>query len=147
MHYDDRGRALSLFCMKTLFLSVSVFLVANLAISGQCRAQSTIDTGVPKEPIAMATDMFLPNAFSPNGDGLNDKFTPLFSGKKHYTLYSFRIFNRSGQEVYNTGNSVSGWDGTFKGQPAESGSYAYYLQVFGDDGKEKVLTGYVALIR
>lgn len=95
----------------------------------------------------MATDLFLPNAFSPNGDGLNDKFTPLFSGKEHYKLYSFRIFNRSGKEVYNTGTSTSGWDGTVKGQPAESGSYAYYLQVFGDDGKEKVLTGIVALIR
>lgn len=133
--------------MKTLFLSAIAFVVANFTFSGQCSAQSTMDTGTQKEPIAMATDLFLPNAFSPNGDGLNDKFIPLFSGKEHYTLYSFRIFNRSGQEVYNTGNSVSGWDGTFKGQPAESGSYAYYLQVFGNDGKEKVMTGYVALIR
>jgi gliding motility-associated-like protein len=133
--------------MKTLFLSVFVFLAGIFAFSGRCSAQSPIDTGKQKDPIAMATDLFLPNAFSPNGDGLNDKFSPIFSGKEHYTLYSFRIFNRTGQEVYSTGNSISGWDGTFKGQPAASGSYAYYLQVFGDDGREKVLTGYVALIR
>ncbi len=74
----------------------------------------------------------MPNAFSPNGDGRNDVYGPYFppSLQALYTITSFRIYNRWGQMVYN-GNGY--WDGTFKGEMQQAGTYLYYITVYGPD--------------
>lgn len=68
-------------------------------------------------------DIFIPTAFTPNNDGLNDRFRPLpdFS----YTLKSIEIFNRWGQVVYSS--SDGGWDGRFSGTDAPVGTYFYHI--------------------
>lgn len=137
----------SILLMKTLLaLSVTTFLAVTLPAAGSY-AQAVIHPASAAGTGSSETELLVPNAFSPNGDGLNDKLVPVLSGRKQYTLSSFKVFNRSGQEVFSAGKGTEGWDGTFKGQPAESATYSYHLQVSDTDGNEKTVTGYVALIR
>lgn len=70
--------------------------------------------------------VLVPNAFTPNGDGLNDYLYPLNGDKATGLL--FKIFNRYGQLVFETDNAFKRWDGRFKGQPADPGVYIWILQ-------------------
>ncbi|PSK88131.1 gliding motility-associated C-terminal domain-containing protein [Taibaiella chishuiensis] len=69
----------------------------------------------------------LPNAFSPNNDGLNDVFGAIVNGSCPISRYSLQIYNRWGELVYSTVNHKNSWDGTTKGQPADPGTYTYQL--------------------
>lgn len=69
------------------------------------------------------TWMRVPNAFSPNNDGLNDKFGPVMNNWPQG--YAMRIFNRWGQMIYVTYKEGQQWDGTYNGQPADMGTYYY----------------------
>jgi gliding motility-associated-like protein len=88
---------------------------------------------------------FVPTAFTPNNDGLNDKVAPILdcSGAE----YSFRIVNRFGQIVFESKNPMEKWDGTFNGQPAEIGVYFYLLQLKEPRGKDFQFKGDITLIR
>ncbi len=88
----------------------------------------------------------LPNAFSPNGDGMNDLFTPL---GREFELIQFVVFNRYGQKVFVTDNLGDGWDGNFNGVPQPSGVYTYICEylVPSENGREKLTKGNVTLIR
>jgi gliding motility-associated-like protein len=68
----------------------------------------------------------LPNAFSPNGDGLNDVFRP-FTDFELITKFSLTIFNRWGQMIYNTNDPIKGWDGKVNGLDAMKGPYGWTL--------------------
>lgn len=76
--------------------------------------------GVPGSPSLVA----MPSAFSPNGDGHNDTYFPLFIGTPT-SINAFRIYDRWGQLVYN--NPVTGWDGKYNGEPQPVDVYTYYL--------------------
>lgn len=67
----------------------------------------------------------VPNAFTPNGDGLNDKL--MATDADLAKNFSFQVFNRSGQLVYSTTNPLEGWDGRFKGNPQDPGTYVWIL--------------------
>src|SRR5690606_31748955 len=62
-------------------------------------------------------DIFLPDAFTPNGDGLNDLFHILTPG--HHQLSAFRVVNRWGEVVFSTLDQSTGWDGRYKGVPQD----------------------------
>lgn len=70
--------------------------------------------------------LLLPNAFTPNNDGLNDIFRPV--SRCLLSSYTLRIFNRWGQNVYTSFISDQGWDGTFNGLPVDVGVYFYEIQ-------------------
>lgn len=89
--------------------------------------------------------MMVPNAFSPNGDGRNDVFRIANVG--YQGVEEFRIINRWGQVVFDTINGTDGWDGTYKGQPAEVGTYFYSIRLRLMDGNIKVLRGDLVLVR
>lgn len=88
----------------------------------------------------------MPNAFSPNNDGLNDKFGPVInSWPQGYTM---RMFNRWGEMIYVTYKEAQPWDGSYGGQPADAG--IYYYTVTGEcavTGKPIEAKGEVILIR
>ncbi len=102
----------------------------------------------------------MPTAFTPNNDGKNDVFRPIFpdqgrpvtGGSVTDTLSSyhrfsiFRIQNRWGQTVFETTNSDPAWDGTFGGVPQDMGVY-YYVIVYDCDNKKVTQSGDVTLIR
>lgn len=89
--------------------------------------------------------VYFPNAFTPNGDGLNDEFGPV--NFVHERLINFVIYNRYGNEVFQTSTKGKHWDGTINGKPAPVDVY-YYLMEYGhrDDTHQKI-TGDVTLLR
>src|SRR6202012_1997711 len=66
---------------------------------------------------------YIPNAVTPNNDGSNDVFRPLIFG--NVSSYSFSIFNRWGQRVFESSALGSGWDGRLPGSPQPPGLYAW----------------------
>lgn len=89
----------------------------------------------------------VPNAFTPNDDGLNDYFRPLGSGK-YVNEYQMTIWNRWGQEVFrSTDPKATGWDGNFKGEKAPVGVYAYIITYRNVNGESKIAKGNVTLTR
>jgi len=103
------------------------------------------DTGVVKVAIDYNMSEYIPNAFSPNGDGLNDEFK-VFS-VRYQKLLEFRVFNRWGQEVFSTTDINKGWDGNYHGTPQEMGIYNYIIRVSRPDGQIKTYKGDLTLIR
>jgi len=105
-----------------------------------CKGEDSIKVQVVNNPA-----FYIPTAFTPNGDGKNDIFRPVAVGYKQINY--FKIFNRWGQMVYSGTSFDDGWDGTYKGQAAELGTYFWdieYTDRFGNTGKCK---GDVTLIR
>lgn len=91
-------------------------------------------------------DSALPTGFSPNGDGVNDVFGILGSGKHSYE-FSMQIWNRWGQEVYKSNDPYSGWDGNFNGSQAQTGVYAYFISYKNLYNELKTIKGNVTLVR
>jgi gliding motility-associated-like protein len=71
------------------------------------------------------THVFIPNAFSPNGDMFNDTWNVRSINLESYQLI---VYNRWGNEVFKTNSQDLSWDGTYKGQPVPVGSYGYYFE-------------------
>jgi gliding motility-associated-like protein len=95
---------------------------------------------------------FVPNTFSPNGDGVNDIFAPRGVGLTR--VNSMRIFNRWGEMVYERMNFLAndrtptgGWDGTFKGKPASADVYVYIIEFVCENAAIVPVKGNVALVR
>ncbi|HXS36308.1 MAG TPA: PKD domain-containing protein [Flavipsychrobacter sp.] len=88
---------------------------------------------------------FVPTAFTPNGDGKNDIFSPIAIGYKK--LNSFNVYNRWGQEVYHTDQIGQGWDGTYNGVKEEMGVYFWTLDITDRYGNDQKAKGNVTLIR
>jgi gliding motility-associated-like protein len=90
-------------------------------------------------------DVLVPNAFTPNGDRLNDVARPILIGIKE--LRYFSIFNRYGEMVYTTSVQGAGWDGTYKGSKQDQGGYVWQLQAVDLLGNVITKKGVVVLIR
>jgi gliding motility-associated-like protein len=89
--------------------------------------------------------IYVPNAFTPNGDGRNDVFRFIPVGMKE--LYYFRVFNRYGQLVHSGSNPALGWDGTANGKKQNSGTYVWMVSGKDYNDQPHVLRGTVTLIR
>ena len=88
---------------------------------------------------------YVPTAFSPNADGLNDVFKPIALGMK--SIENFQIFNRWGELLYQTKRIGDGWDGTYKGRGQAPATYVWYAE--GTDYKNQKISrkGTVVLVR
>lgn len=88
----------------------------------------------------------IPNAFTPNGDMLNDKFRIIVTGA--IEIQEFHIFNRWGQMVYEApSDDTEGWDGRFKDEPAASDTYVYTAKLRYPDGRVEIAKGDLTLLR
>ncbi len=85
--------------------------------------------------------VFIPNSFTPNGDGLNDIFLPSLVG---IVSYDMRIFSRWGELIY-SGNTP--WNGTIEGKPAEGEVYMYTIQIIRNDRIREFYRGMVHLLK
>ena len=92
---------------------------------------------------AVTGDLFIPTAFTPNGDGTNDVFR--VRGTITGDFY-MGVFNQWGEEIFVSENADSGWNGTRNGQPVHSGTYVYFVKLNTADGP-KQLTGHITLLR
>jgi gliding motility-associated-like protein len=93
--------------------------------------------------------VFVPNTFTPNGDENNQLFYPVFSGSNFDRKdYSFLIYNRWGEVVFQTDNIQAAWDGFHKGAPCIQGTYSWEIAYVENSSKEiKHLHGHVNLVR
>ena len=87
----------------------------------------------------------VPDAFSPNGDGVNDVIYARGWGVKE--LLEFTIYNRWGQEVFSTNSLHEGWDGNYRGKAQGMDTYAYIVKVERFSGDESTIEGFIELIR
>jgi gliding motility-associated-like protein len=110
------------------------------ATPGGCEAAASIAIKVYR-----ASDIFVPNAFTPNGDGHNDVLRAIPVGIKEFSY--FAVFDHWGQQVFFTANAAAGWDGTFKGQRQEVGVYVWMAGGINYNGDKLARKGTVILIR
>ncbi|MEO6489515.1 MAG: PKD domain-containing protein [Ferruginibacter sp.] len=100
--------------------------------------------------ICNGANVFIPNTFSPNGDGANDIFYP--RGRGLFSIKSARVFNRWGEVVYEKSNfkpndSSAGWNGIYKGQPLNTDVYVYVIDIMCDNNTVLTYKGNIALIK
>ncbi|HVS97591.1 MAG TPA: gliding motility-associated C-terminal domain-containing protein, partial [Puia sp.] len=112
--------------------------------------QCSVSDSVLVKTVCNADNYFLPNTFSPNGDGVNDYFYP--RGTSLYNIQSLTIFNRWGQMVFQrrdfpANSATMGWDGNFNGRPAPADAYVYVAEVICENAQIVTLKGTVTLIR
>lgn len=86
-----------------------------------------------------------PNAFTPNGDGINDGWHPVTYGNMDFYLLS--VYNRWGQRVYISSDPGERWDGTFNGKQCDMDTYHYYLRAKCVTGREETTKGSFILVR
>ena len=122
-------------------LSENQQYILNIISGAGCSSSDTINIIVYK----VKPGIFVPNSFTPNGDGLNDVFRPVLIGMK--SLHFFKVYNRAGQLIFSTTVKNQGWDGTFKGSDQHSNVFVWTVE--GEDylGKTVFEKGSVTLIR
>ncbi len=101
---------------------------------------SFVDCTVPKKPYKI----YFPNAFTPNGDGLNEYFEIQGVG---IAYYSIKISNRWGAQIFESNDIAVSWDGDFKGNKASEGTYYFRVKVLDENGGEHVHEGEINLFR
>ena len=112
----------------------------SLTINAASICPTTITTNVQSPSDGFYT-LYVPNTFTPNGDGNNETFK-IFS-EIPCDEYTLQIFNRWGEEVFKTEDPLNvGWDGIYKGQIAAEGVYVYLLR-----GTKAQKTGHIILER
>ncbi len=88
--------------------------------------------------------LFVPNTFTPNGDGKNDV---MYARSNLVLEIDFNIYDRWGQLVFHTDDIKQGWDGIFKGKPCNPDVFGYYIRYKCNNGKESFKKGNITLIR
>ncbi|MEI8136275.1 MAG: gliding motility-associated C-terminal domain-containing protein [Bacteroidota bacterium] len=122
-----------------VFATRTNFYVVETVNEFGCKAKDDMRIEVTTE-----FGIYVPNTFSPNGDGLNDVF--LMSGY-NISEVTMEIFDRWGEKLFTSKELTQGWNGTFKNAPCEVASYVYKISYKGLDGKKFSKIGHVILNR
>lgn len=107
------------------------------------------ETDMPSYPVhaypVTVTDSYIgcPNAFSPNGDGVNDEWKVSYRSLREFECH---IFNRWGKEMFSTRDPEQGWDGKAGGKTVPAGAYYYVIKATGNDGLEYKLAGDINIL-
>ncbi len=122
--------------------SITYVVMATIKNKLACYGTDTIKVVIFQTP----PQIFVPSAFTPNGDGLNDIIKPIPAGVLKLDFFS--IYNRFGQLLYTTSQVGHGWDGNFNGVAQPAGTYIYVVQGTDYKGNNKLFNkGTVVLIR
>ncbi len=121
--------------------SITYKVVATMKNKQACFSTDTIKVLI----FQTLPELFVPNAFTPNGDGINDIIKPIPVGVLNLDYFS--IYNRFGQLLYTTSQIGQGWDGVYNGVKQPSGTYVYVVQGKNYLGKTLTANGTVVLIR
>lgn len=137
--------------METKIGKLLFFLIALLLCPVMAHADDDNDDEADADSTAAGSTFVLsrievPNAFSPNGDGINDVFRVKDTTQN---IIDFRaiIFNRWGQKIYEWDTLDGGWDGTHNGRPVKDGVYFVLVKAKGGDGRDHTIRRDVNLIR
>ena len=131
------------------FVSVSFFVSLQRRYSGSrlvYNEAGCVDSASVRIKIYQSDPVvFVPTAFTPNGDGRNDILRPLAAGIT--TIEYFRIYNRWGQMVFSTSTNGKGWDGRIQGREQSTASFVWEVKATDYKGQPFVQKGTVTLIR
>lgn len=123
------------------FININSPGMYSLRLSNECGTSSgmiSITEGV--------CQLYIPNAFTPNRDGMNDIFKPIYNGKINF--YNFQLHNIWGEEIFRSLDIRTGWNGYYKGIQQPVGTYVWTLNISINDEKEpRLLKGKVLLLR
>ncbi|MCF8465045.1 MAG: PKD domain-containing protein [Flavobacteriales bacterium] len=122
------------------YQSIGTFPVA-LIVETQFGCKDTASLRVTVEPIFT---FYIPNSFTPNNDGVNDEF---FGQGEGYTSYSCVIYDRWGELLFESNDDQYHWDGTFKGQQVQHGTYSYRFYIIDWQNDDHEYVGHVTLHR
>jgi gliding motility-associated-like protein len=129
----DAGDALSYLWTPTLETSREITVLypavytVEITRANGCRRYASLEVNEICEP-----SIFIPNAFTPDGDGINDIFRAYVNNAP---AFNFKIINRRGQQIFYTEDPSEGWDGKFEGQDAPIGVYVYRINYQGLDSE------------
>ena len=112
---------------------------------GNCIATDSVLIRVVDPSALDCTTVFLPNSFTPNGDNINDTYG-ISNPFAIETFVAFEVFDRSGSRVFFSDSPVGRWNGTFKDQPVNPGTFLYRV-IYMCQGEEITKTGSVTVIR
>jgi gliding motility-associated-like protein len=124
----------------TATISVEQQYTIAISVASGC---TTVDTLLLK--VFVANDLLVPNIFSPNNDGQNDKLFVNLVGIK--SLQYFRVFNRNGKKIFETNNLAEGWDGKFNGVPQPVDTYIWTAMGTTKEGAPVYREGTITLVR
>lgn len=100
----------------------------------------------PSDTLPAVKDaIFIPNAFSPNGDGNNDIWQVFANASINY--FNLNIYNRWGEKVYESNNQATGWDGRYKGELQSPQTYVYMLTLVLQSGERRTFKGGLLLMK
>jgi gliding motility-associated-like protein len=128
---------------STTYAKPSITTLYTVTATGTngCKGIDTVTAIVSDESMSI-----MPDAFTPNGDGRNDRIHPIVFCD--FKLDEFRIYDRWGQEVFSSNNGTDSWDGTRSGKDADMGTYHYFITGKRTSNGEKVTTkGNFLLVR
>lgn len=131
----------SLIANPVAILSEDQEYVVKIISEAGCVDFDTINVKVYK----VKPGLYVPNAFTPDGDGVNDIFKPILIGMK--SLKYFSVYNRAGQLVFTTSVINEGWNGYYKGVPQDSGVYVWMVEGEDYQGNRVFEKGTMNLIR
>ncbi len=132
----------------TMFLSDQQTLVVTPLQTTTYRAFCTVCSGEEfTDELTVYVIPYIPNAFTPNGDGLNDIFRIVGLPPENLTLFNMQIFNRWGQVVFSSNNILEGWDGTLNGQICPDDDYVWVIFYEYDKKTKTSNKGSVTLVR
>lgn len=132
-------------CINPILLTYNDYTIYNATIfydgvnGAQCNTAASTLIQVENN-----LNFFIPNAFTPNGDGTNDFLFVYGESLKNVNL---QIYNRWGEKVFQSKNQYDGWDGTFKGNVVAPGVYTYFFEGEYLDGKKIAQKGSVSVLR
>jgi gliding motility-associated-like protein len=108
-----------------------------------CRDSTSEFITIEQDPI-----FYVPNAFTPDGNQFNEIFQPVFADNLELSEFSFKIYNRWGEILFESKDPATGWDGTYGGKMVQDGTYVYTLE-FQEKGFDKVFQerGNVVVLR
>lgn len=122
--------------------TIGSHLLSVDALSNNCKSV-TIQYGI-KLIDCQKSYLYAPNAFSPNGDGLNDIWSPV---GLNVIDVDYRIFNRWGDQIFTSNDIKIGWEGKFKGENCLIDLYVYVLTWVVFSGESKKEIGHISLVR
>jgi gliding motility-associated-like protein len=123
-----------------LYTLPGTFQVA-LVVRNEFNCADTVVKSLNVEP---DFSFYIPNAFTPDGDGKNDYFSAVLRSTKFFSL---KIYNRWGIELFYTTDSSEGWNGKSNGVECPADSYSWQIELTTANGQKKQLSGMVVLIR
>lgn len=107
-----------------------------------CSFEDSTLVDIEEEP-----EVFVPNAFTPDGDGTNDEFKPVTAYERVIENYRLIIFNRGGEQVFSSDKFNEGWQGKYEGKSVEEGTYQYIIEGEYFNGEDFSKSGRIQLIR